>query len=227
MALPCRPAVGAALLLVALALAVVMRDLFPLLYGRDAEISEAERACEGPRMLIHVGPHKTGTSAFQNFLVENEAWLKEKWGVSLGFRGHPKATGRDIGRPILHSDCEALTDDKSSGQQRTRQELQKAIGFARSKLKSSSLVLLSSEAFSLFRNENWECLRRIIGKDVCLSVAVLHRDMANWIASSYAETTKNTSNPPGFRVEGLGGPGFSFSLMPTAHVITARLRRNR
>ena len=60
MALPCRLAVGTALLLAALALAVVTRDLGPLLYGRDAEVSEAERACKGPRLVIHVGPHKTG-----------------------------------------------------------------------------------------------------------------------------------------------------------------------
>ncbi|CAE7220473.1 rplV [Symbiodinium sp. CCMP2592] len=162
------------------------------------DVSETERVCKGPRLVVHVGPHKTGTSAFQYFLMSNEAWLQNRWGVSLGFRGNPKATGRDIARPILNSDCAELTDGKAPGQKRTRQELKKAFDYTKSKLESSSIVLLSSEAFSIFSSDDWECFSHFMGNGTCLSAVVLHRDTANWMASDYAETTKNTSIPQTF-----------------------------
>ena len=95
--------------------------------------------------------------------------------MSLGFRGNPKATGRDIARPILNSDCAELRDGKAPGQKRTRQELKKAFDYTKSKLESSSIVLLSSEAFSIFSSENWECFSHFMGNGACLSAVVLHR----------------------------------------------------
>ena len=141
--------------------------------------------------MVFMGHPRTGTSALQNFLVSHEAWLESKWGVSLGFQGseHQKGAGL-IAVKILYSSCEALAGHKDPA-------LRRAIRFAKSKLETSSRVILSHEAFSLYSRAKWECFWRLMGKDACSSAVVLHRDIPNLMASLYAEITKNMSNPPG------------------------------
>ena len=57
------------------------------------------QSCQGPRLILHVGPGKTGTSALQDFLVKRATWLDEEWGIGVGFR-QSKAAAYDLAIPL-------------------------------------------------------------------------------------------------------------------------------
>ena len=52
--------------------------------------SEVVGSGGGGRLVVHVGPHKTGTSSTQYFLVQNAAWLNETYGIKVS-NGKPVA----------------------------------------------------------------------------------------------------------------------------------------
>ncbi|OLQ04671.1 hypothetical protein AK812_SmicGene12242 [Symbiodinium microadriaticum] len=123
-----------------------------------AEVPAATTArspvCVGPRLVLHVGPHKTGTTAFQEFLIKHADWLKEEFGVTVGFREAKEGAGklnhimskyRQL-KGIIHSKAEIL------------KRLEDAVRFTKAALQRSSLVLVSAEGYSQFDAEMWHAI---------------------------------------------------------------------
>ncbi|CAE7591541.1 unnamed protein product, partial [Symbiodinium sp. CCMP2456] len=158
-----------------------------------AEVPAATAArspvCVGPRLILHVGPHKTGTTAFQEFLIKHADWLKEEFGVTVGFREAKEGAGklnhimskyRQL-KGIIHSKAEIL------------KRLEVAVRFTKADLQRSSLVLVSAEGYSQFDAEMWTFFKTLFDADVCFSVVALHREPTSWIASMWVQISKMSS----------------------------------
>ncbi|CAE7714750.1 unnamed protein product [Symbiodinium sp. CCMP2592] len=149
-------------------------------------------ACTGPKLVVHVGPQKTGTTAIQKFLIQNAGWLRDEFGLSLGFRGFAKATARFIVEPLLY------TCNRGGGEQRDivkEARLKDGLSYVYSQLNSSQLVVLSSEDFAFFDVKTWRCFMSLFGASTCMSAVVFHRDAASWYAAVWAEQSKVRSIP--------------------------------
>ncbi|CAE7851108.1 unnamed protein product, partial [Symbiodinium microadriaticum] len=103
--------------------------------------------CRGTRLIVHVGPQKTGTTAIQDFLDQNADWLRTQ-GLSVGFHGFPHANClHHCQATALYLHCKRQVDMASQG---VVKEQNDTFSFLQSKLNSSKLVVLSSEAFTKF-----------------------------------------------------------------------------
>ena len=60
-------------------------------------------------------------------------------------------------------------------------------------------MVVSSEAFGspAFTNISWQCFKSLIGPGSCLSVVVVHRNAATWMASVWSASNKLLSAWPG------------------------------
>ena len=67
--------------------------------GRGGAPGLADQSCQGPKLILHVGPKKTGTSALQDFLVQRATWLDEEWAIGVGFR-EVKVAAYDLAIPL-------------------------------------------------------------------------------------------------------------------------------
>ncbi|CAE7734476.1 unnamed protein product [Symbiodinium sp. CCMP2592] len=158
---------------------------------KNHEILNSPVPCKGPRLIVHVGPHKTGTTALQEFLMNNRGWLRKKWGVAVGYTGGPKNAAYSMAIP-LHNHVANSSRLNFSALPATIRE---AFEFLESAVNSSEVVVLSSEAFSTFTNETWGLFRSQLVTKSCLSAVVLHRDAPRWIAAVWSQKNKRTSNP--------------------------------
>ena len=52
-------------------------------------LATPQETCLFP-LVIHVGPHKTGTTSFQNFLHDNAEWLQRDYGIFVAANETPK-----------------------------------------------------------------------------------------------------------------------------------------
>ena len=157
-------------------------------------------ACAGPSLIVHVGPQKTGTTAIQKFLIQNAGWLRDEFGLSLGFRGFAKATARFIVEPLLY------TCNRGGGEQRDimkEERLKDGLSYVYSQLNSSRLVVLSSEDFAFFDSRAWRCFMSLFGASTCMSAVVFHRDAASWYAAVWAEQSKVRSYLPELSIAGI------------------------
>ncbi|OLQ02807.1 hypothetical protein AK812_SmicGene14303 [Symbiodinium microadriaticum] len=161
--------------------------------------SSSSAPCKGPKLIIHVGPQKTGTTAIQEFLVKTSGWLQEQWGVSVGFHGSGKAVVEYIVHPLMYF-CNGKRTrwNLRLSEEKVKQKLKDGLGFLQSKLNSSQLVVLSSEDFQKFDNKSWQCFRSEIRADTCQTAVVLHRSSATWIAARWSQGSKYDSSPKSF-----------------------------
>ncbi|OLQ04648.1 hypothetical protein AK812_SmicGene12254 [Symbiodinium microadriaticum] len=154
------------------------------------------QSCHGPRLILHVGPGKTGTSALQDFLVQKATWLEEEWGIGVGFR-QSKAAAYDLAIPLCEEN--RVEKDKCEPKQ-DAEKVTESVQYIKSKLQKRSLVVVSSEEFArpTFTSTSWQCFKSLVGSGACFSVVVVHRNAAAWMASVWAETSKLHSAPRSF-----------------------------
>ena len=176
--------------ILAVAITVLRVHAAPTLKG--GVVRAAPAACPGPRLIIHVGPPKTGTTALQNFLGTQASWLQEEFGVTVGFQGADKEACVIIANTILTKygkRSDPVTET-------TRKHMEAAVNFTNSKLQEAPLVVISSEGFSLFGVDEWKYLFSLLSaKNTCVSAVVAHRRTTSWIASWWVERSKRNSNP--------------------------------
>jgi len=155
----------------------------------------AAEICRGPRLIIHVGPHKTGTTSFQTFLVEKAAWLESEYGVSVGF-SKAKAGSYEIAQLIQAEFGERTEGCSHISMEKRPAKLAKALKDVNSILERSKVTILSSEDFSCFREKHWKYLFSRLNVDAgCLSAVVAHREASAWLTSWWLEMSKQTSEP--------------------------------
>ena len=109
----------------------------------ETVVSERDAVCKGPRLILHVGPKKTGTSALQKLLVKYGTYLENQWSVSVGF-DEPKSAAYHLAIPLwkenrVENGCES---------KQNAEEVKKSVSYIKTKLSSWPVVVLSSEAFS-------------------------------------------------------------------------------
>ena len=154
----------------------------------DLSMSQDSTAtyCRGTRLMVHVGPQKTGTTAIQDFLDQNADWLRTQ-GLSVGFHGFPHANClHHCQATALYLHCKRQVDMASQGVVKQQND---TFSFLQSKLNSSKLVVLSSEAFTKFDHGTWRCFKAQVGADTCLSAVVFHRNAADWVASQWSQAS--------------------------------------
>ena len=126
------------------------------------------------RLFLHVGLHKTGTTAVQKFLASNAATLAEQ-GVLYPSAGREKSAHHLIGRDLwLHS-----------GQEGTLLPLVE-------ELRDSSLgnAIVSSEHLEYLSSDaQFECLRNHL-EPFDVRIVVYLRRQDHFLASSYAQDVK-------------------------------------
>ncbi|CAE7734444.1 unnamed protein product [Symbiodinium sp. CCMP2592] len=156
--------------------------------------------CKGPKLIVHVGPQKTGTTAIQEFLVENAGWLQEQWGVSLGWHGKGKAVQEYIVHPLVYicNRKRAVLDERGMSEKTAKQQLKQGLDVLQSKLNSSHVVVLSSEGFQKFNETSWQCLKSEIRADICQIAVIFRRNSATWYAARWSQGSKHASPPPSF-----------------------------
>ena len=139
------------------------------------------------RLVIHVGPHKTGTSSAQTFLVEHAAWVYSRFGVRIGAAhdpGQPKL-GCIIPNTILHRNASLVhLGGRSIVNKRFVSEKQygQIMSEIRTWCDEGQTVLLSSEDFSGFEAADYAPLKALCSD---ISIVHAHREESGWVRSTW------------------------------------------
>lgn len=125
-----------------------------------------------PTLLLHVGPHKTGTTAIQKALTEQRAALQERgWAyprIGFDYFGH-------------HLFAEALTPARGS-------ELPAMVAAV---VALQCNVVLSSENFSRTDAAGWSRLRDLLGGRCTVRIVYMLRSPLSLLFSSWQEAVKH------------------------------------
>ncbi|CAE7264482.1 unnamed protein product [Symbiodinium natans] len=160
----------------------------------SGELRLVAQKCKGPRLIIHVGPHQTGTASLQTFLVEKASWLESEYGISVGLS---KAQAGHEMAQLIQAEVGERTEGCSHISMKKRpNRLAEALKEVNSVLEQSAKVILSSEDFSCFRDKHWKYLfSRLNVDDSCRTAVVAHREAITWLTSWWLEMSKQTSEP--------------------------------
>ena len=117
-----------------------------------------------PRLIVHVGPHKTGTTSFQVFLYAQRSWLLQNYGITL------VGTNHDAGHYVANTLNKLFGGTTSINVDNA--VYKRLLNEIKNKLHTSgSTVLLSSEGFSRWKDEAWRHFLRLVKADVSVVVA--------------------------------------------------------
>ena len=139
--------------------------------------------CKFP-LVVHVGPHKTGTTSFQKFLCDHAQWLQKEHGIFVAANKTRKEAAyiastisKQYGRPY---------NPKYANSTRMA-ELFQVID----SMPKNSPVILSSEEFSRWKTAEWNYFKSqpAIQKR-CLSMVVTHRQVWSFQASVWNQHNK-------------------------------------
>lgn len=137
------------------------------------------------KIILHIGTHKTGTSAFQGYCKASQQNLI-KDGIYWAERVFYKGKGYNQ-HSIL---AKALKLGDSGDLQMVHDFLLKAINAAESN--DCGVVLLSGEAFSKLKADQIQLLKSYIPADVEVQIIVAFRNIYDYVASSITEHFKKT-----------------------------------
>ena len=150
----------------------------------------------GGRLVLHVGPHKTGTTSTQAFLIEHSEWLLNSFGIHVA-AGHRLSRVGAIMRQklgafvpntlIARQDARAHDDGlKLESAANVRLVSEKHYIAVTSEIArwcgENATVLMSSEDFSGLHGSAWFSLTQLCS-DITLVMA--HRDEAAWARSTW------------------------------------------
>jgi hypothetical protein len=137
---------------------------------------------------IHIGPHKTGTSAIQWFLKQNRAEL-----LKLGYFVPESGTARGAHHPIARDLCgEPLPERKKFAAAKFAHHVGNT---------PSNAVIISSEALAgLLREPEYgqRFFARISELNLLPKLLVFPRNQPQWINSRYADGVRSCTLPESF-----------------------------
>ncbi|OLQ04643.1 hypothetical protein AK812_SmicGene12234 [Symbiodinium microadriaticum] len=150
--------------------------------------------CSGPKLILHVGPYKTGTTALQSYLRAHGDWLQDAMGITVPFPTGVRKWALELSDLVRAK----LDPSRVPGTKFNETKLQKWIMFFKNTMKGSSEVIVSSEKFALFNETDWGYLLSLLHPGVdkaCISVVVAHRDPEAWMTSRWLQQNKHKTNP--------------------------------
>eukprot|EP00438_Fugacium_kawagutii_P021357 Skav220319 [mRNA] locus=scaffold972:106649:107815:- [translate_table: standard] len=157
--------------------------------------SEGEKRRCQHHLVVHIGPHKTGSSAVQTFLVKKRKFLRKSFGISTGtFAG---AKSPSLLRYALR---EVTLDSKHSikVQKRRKHEAESILRDINSRLGKQDIVL-SSEAFSQWSSGHWDRLKsRLADSGRCMRLVMVHRRESDQMVSQFTQWEKFHKSPASF-----------------------------
>lgn len=132
------------------------------------------------KLIVHVGPPKTGSSALQAYFAANQsAFLKN----NIGYHHFPKFT-----RPDLITSGNGLKLHQALNGNCSREELQSTI---RSYCQNHTLSICSSEYLAAVKVEQWELFRKACeSMSIEPIVVVFVRDVEPFFRSIYNQSVK-------------------------------------
>ena len=152
--------------------------------GGDMSVDLTPTAARG-RLVVHVGAHKTGTSAFQAFLERDCAWLRDE------FRIFAPVCGKFPTPKVWKVRTEADS-----------RKLEKSLEETTAHLRSGRTVLISSEAFGL--EGGLAPLRDVLGSpDWSVVVTLAHRSSDAWARSIWLQISTMQLSTDAFGATGL------------------------
>ncbi|RYG88275.1 MAG: hypothetical protein EON59_04945 [Alphaproteobacteria bacterium] len=161
------------------------------------------------RVIIHLGPHKTGTTAFQKYLALNgPALLAAGFAVACDLKSNHSGA-IDFGQS---TNCYRLAHHFIRGDLETPMRLAKGgllpsaaqrlavatsfNGWARA-LPQQNLIV-SSEAFSFLRTDEERSLLNVMTEGLAVHPVAVRRDSPHWLSSWEAQLRKmGLTAPPG------------------------------
>lgn len=138
------------------------------------------------RVVIHIGPHRTGSTSIQEFLAASRSRLVDH-GVYYPHCGYADNAHHLLAWKILGRSTEVFGTQTDSFE--VPETLLRWIREA-DELECDTL-LLSSEDFAVFRRSEWLALREQFAEDVELSVVYVKRDPAEIAASAHSIMVTN------------------------------------
>jgi len=138
-----------------------------------------ERAEGRPRLFVHIGTHKTGTTSFQHWLLRHETELRARFGLGVYHGAFPN--NREVGLACASPDRSLPTRGIP---QWVDPEWRSHVGeLVAEQLGRNEDLILSSEALSFLRStaEVENLARMVDGRDVWILVAL--RDRADFLRS--------------------------------------------
>ncbi|CAK9049613.1 unnamed protein product [Durusdinium trenchii] len=160
---------------------------------KDEKTVAKQSGCLFP-LVVHIGPHKTGTTTFQTFLIKNAEWLWKEYGISVAANEGVKAAAYI---PSTIRQQHGLQHNPKFADPKKMQELFQTIGT----MPANSPVILSSEEFSTLGTAEWNDFKSQIAiQKRCVSIVVVHRRGLNLRASIWNEVNKNSISPDSFLI---------------------------
>ena len=143
------------------------------------------------RLVLHIGRHKTGTSAIQRYLAEHRAAYAEAGVIVPEFGGFEEDDADPADRVAHHRialDCGAGTEPDPAARAKWREALTAAA-------EGGDTLVLSSE---VFQNVTNFALLRELTRDFYVEVVCYLREYLDYALSSYAQDVKKVGVLTGF-----------------------------
>eukprot|EP00438_Fugacium_kawagutii_P026045 Skav215417 [mRNA] locus=scaffold356:440717:448767:- [translate_table: standard] len=152
-----------------------------------------KRKCKH-HLVMHIGPHKTGSSAVQTFLLEKRSFLAESFGIFTGTFLYPKDPNK-LGSALREVRSNSMMSIKV--QKRLKSIAEKILQDVNSRLGKQDIVL-SSETLSLW-DWQWETLKsRLADSGRCMRLVMVHRRESDQMVSQFAQWEKYSAVPVSF-----------------------------
>ena len=154
------------------------------------------------RLIIHLGTHKTGSSSFQQFMVEQADWLRAH-GIEPYLEVRPEALAGpnavSIAHDLLRADAVTTPRFNRKVPAPSRQRLRATARHVRWMLAQAEGrdLLISAEAFDFFRTPaEAQALRLVAGPGVAIVPLVALREDAAWRRSWRAQIARTPDLSP-------------------------------
>ena len=161
-----------------------------------------ERAEGRPRLFVHIGTHKTGTTSFQDWLLRHETELQARFGLGV-YRG-AIPNNREVGLACASPDRSLPTRGIP---QWVDPEWRRHVGdLVAAQLERNEDLILSCEALSFLRStaEVEHLARMVRGRNVTILVALRNRTdfLRSWADHLQRDRYKLSKDPRSFAYVG-------------------------